>query len=383
MRNPHRFVAVVLLALAGSSVVWAADSFRKPLGPALQAVVDAAKEKGLTQIAIVCREDVKGDREPQLQELLQTLAADLKQMLGDAQLTVIATPELAKFASQKASQAFSPDDFEKVAKLAACDAVLAADFKRTGKARGVRLALVSQNERLLIRNVGLGTDSSASSTSGSTKSSTTGKTSGSGTRFSSKGSTATGSASAGGAVAGSVGSAVTSGLFPFGVAGAVGTSTGLAGAGGTSTGTTTDTGDKPDPSKNSKDLPPLNRDVLNFAVEKIGEQVGNGECWTLALEALQAAGAAPPRGNDFGADVALKDILPGDILQFTSARFEDANSYAILGTPGHTAIVYAVSGRKVLLLHQNFGKKVVTTLDINFDNMVQGTVEAYRPSSKN
>ena len=53
----------------------------------------------------------------------------------------------------------------------------------------------------------------------------------------------------------------------------------------------------------------------------IGKQVGNGECWTLAHDALDKAGAKRP-GQDglsayeFGKKVSLSTLKPGDILQF-------------------------------------------------------------------
>ena len=61
-------------------------------------------------------------------------------------------------------------------------------------------------------------------------------------------------------------------------------------------------------------LPELNQKVLNFAVEHIGQQVGNGECWALAAEALEAAGAEPPQGLVFGRELKVSEPwLPGDI----------------------------------------------------------------------
>ena len=41
----------------------------------------------------------------------------------------------------------------------------------------------------------------------------------------------------------------------------------------------------------------LNKLVLDYAHGKLGQQVGNGECWTLAFEALKDAGAKRP-GQD-------------------------------------------------------------------------------------
>jgi len=48
-------------------------------------------------------------------------------------------------------------------------------------------------------------------------------------------------------------------------------------------------------------VPATNIKVVKFAESHKGKQVGNGECWTLAAEALAAAGA--PRPGADGVDV--------------------------------------------------------------------------------
>ena len=126
----------------------------------------------------------------------------------------------------------------------------------------------------------------------------------------------------------------------------------------------------------------LNRSIVAWAVAQLGKKVGNGECWTLIAEAFKQVGAEPPRGYVFGREIPLEDATPGDILQFTSARFETARYYKILGLPDHTAIIYSISGNSTFLLHQNFGSKKVTTLDVDFRNLVSGSVRAYRPAPK-
>ncbi len=126
------------------------------------------------------------------------------------------------------------------------------------------------------------------------------------------------------------------------------------------------------------DIPAINRRIVQFAVDNLGEQVGNGECWTLAAEALAFAGAQPPNMYDFGQEIDLDDIIPGDILQFTSARFDIERGYILMGTPNHTAIVYSFAGDDTIILQQNFGTRTVTVMGINFDDMTEGTVQAYR-----
>lgn len=124
---------------------------------------------------------------------------------------------------------------------------------------------------------------------------------------------------------------------------------------------------------------PLAKDIVRFASSMIGKKVGNGQCWTLAAEALKAAGAEPPKGYTFGDEIPLEDLQPGDILQFKTARFEEPGYWAVMGTPDHTAVVYSI-GDRTFMLHQNVGgKKYVQTFDVDFDNMTSGRVQVFRP----
>ena len=95
------------------------------------------------------------------------------------------------------------------------------------------------------------------------------------------------------------------------------------------------------------DEPTKNEKIVAFAKGKLGEQVGNGECWTLAHEAVKAAGAkssgaykdSPAKGDYVWGKlvygVGIKDGKlyeenttdklkpePGDIIQFRDAKFE-------------------------------------------------------------
>jgi hypothetical protein len=129
-------------------------------------------------------------------------------------------------------------------------------------------------------------------------------------------------------------------------------------------------------------VPLLNRRVLQYSLSQMGRKVGNGECWTLAAQALRQSGARGANNFNFGREIALAKIQPGDILQFKSARFEFGRSYYFFGTPDHTVIVSDVQGSKVSILHQNFGKKIVTKLTIDFKNMTKGKVWAWRPVAR-
>ncbi len=124
----------------------------------------------------------------------------------------------------------------------------------------------------------------------------------------------------------------------------------------------------------------IQREVVNFAADNIGKRIGRGECWDLADQALRAAGAEPPRGYTFGDRIPLNEIQPGDILQFTSARFDEPGYWTIMGMPNHTAVVHAVGDTRAFILQQNFdGKRYVTTYDLNLNNQTSGQIEAFRP----
>lgn len=130
-----------------------------------------------------------------------------------------------------------------------------------------------------------------------------------------------------------------------------------------------------------------NQKVLVWARGKLRQQVGKGECWDLAEEALKhakAVGSADlgPSGPDkdyvWGDAVSLTDVRPGDILQFTDfaintrididIEFDDgseAGSWkedrSVRG-PHHTAIVDQIlSPTRFKVLEQHvkpLGKKV-------------------------
>jgi hypothetical protein len=153
-------------------------------------------------------------------------------------------------------------------------------------------------------------------------------------------------------------------------------------------------------------IPPLNQKVLEFTRERIGKKVADGQCLSLAVEALRYAGAKrypfPPSGDFvWGRPVAsFKEALPGDILQFRNAVFEGKrwitkrrwvswhHEY-----PHHTAIVSEVreEGRVVAILHQNVGahdaddatKQVVQEASIRPESLqAGGAVAIYRPVAR-
>ena len=139
------------------------------------------------------------------------------------------------------------------------------------------------------------------------------------------------------------------------------------------------------------------------------KKVGDGDCYDLAQHALAAAGAKPeflfrnfPNKEDYvwGAPVLyvdaresglkhagrIKDVQPGDVIQFRDTKFAGKNSSGggtyTLKYSHHTAIVAAVDkdGKTIRILHQNFGgKKFVLGGSIIPEHLQSGWIRIYRP----
>ena len=131
-------------------------------------------------------------------------------------------------------------------------------------------------------------------------------------------------------------------------------------------------------------VPPVNAAVLKFAQDNSGEQVGNGECWTLADSALAAAKARRPNRGEYGPFVfgrelgAKETVLPGDVAQFTNAKFVSKNGWAEM--PQHTAIISGVNGTRFEALHQNWNNvRRVGKLQFDLSELTRGKVQFYRP----
>ncbi len=133
-------------------------------------------------------------------------------------------------------------------------------------------------------------------------------------------------------------------------------------------------------------LPELNKKIVMYVHLQLGKKVGRGECWDLASQALNNAGASWDGAYGFGRVLNVKkdSIYPGDIIQFNKVKTSrKENDQLIKGSyPIHTAVVYQVVGNGVLkMAEQNtseFGRKVgVSVFDTK--SVVSGKVTFYRP----
>lgn len=139
--------------------------------------------------------------------------------------------------------------------------------------------------------------------------------------------------------------------------------------------------------------------LVKFCEARIGNCVGDGECWTLAHDGLLSIGAMASCGLIHGVQVCVIDsearvakgedsVRVGDVLQFRSARFKKVHAEggvteSIAGMPDHTAIVSKVVNGgplNVEVLEQNIGgRRVVMRGEYDFGTIVEGRVVAYRP----
>lgn len=133
---------------------------------------------------------------------------------------------------------------------------------------------------------------------------------------------------------------------------------------------------------NAQELPKVNQDILDYCEHQMKKKVGNGECWTLAKEALNHAKADWTSPTNYGdiIDLNITTILPGDIIQFENVRVERADGYWF-EFPHHTAVVQEVlSEGKLVMLHQNFsGVKKVDKFELDLKDVVKGELAFYRP----
>ncbi len=156
----------------------------------------------------------------------------------------------------------------------------------------------------------------------------------------------------------------------------------------------------------------LGAQVLKYATESVGKKVGDGECATLALKALESAGAKTTldygvtgeKGDyEWGTLVEkYADVRPGDIVQFRDVKIVIKTVTEVPGggtrtssrtqTMGqHTAVVSANAGKgKFKVLEQNAGgsnedektRKTVRESDLDLNGKTEGKVWFYRPAKK-
>ena len=147
--------------------------------------------------------------------------------------------------------------------------------------------------------------------------------------------------------------------------------------------------------------------LASWCEGQMGQQVGNGECWTLAANGLKAIAAGcraeglepcmtsqsvihgyavftftPPKPSQPPGGVEAADVARGDIIQFLSCHFvrKDGRGQSWAGAPDHTSVVTAVERGGVLrVVEQNVGGvKIVQEGKYDFSELVAGEVRIFR-----
>jgi hypothetical protein len=140
---------------------------------------------------------------------------------------------------------------------------------------------------------------------------------------------------------------------------------------------------------------PLNAAALQQTAQVVGTKVGGGECSDFGAAVATGTRAqaptwdGPPSGRNgvWGRPVSLDEAAPGDVLQFYAVKLRGMKGsmeyHEERGRPEdqhmHTAVVCGVEGPRVLsVLEQNISGSPVILSRLNFNDLVEGEVHAYR-----
>jgi hypothetical protein len=122
---------------------------------------------------------------------------------------------------------------------------------------------------------------------------------------------------------------------------------------------------------------PINNSIIEFLDLNMGKKIGRGECWDVAVAALNFADAKLMGSYGFGRELEKDEcIYPGDIIQFENVKTEMGED-----APHHTAIVYETTNQdEITLAHQNVnGKRKITTTKFVLSSVTEGELKIYRP----
>lgn len=338
---------------------WAGRAWAESSDAVVQRVRNVLRQHSLKKVLLAVREDGQNQADDEAKADMAALERRLEMIcrqVGIEPVDVSADGDLDGFSLTRLP---ALDDVEKALTKNKADAVLAVSWKVTKSGVILRVTLLD-DDKVLWNNRATLTRAPAKSQAASKM-----KTGSGSSAVAAKGSSAYGGSNLAGASM--LGSGYSIAGLGRGLAGGNGIGLG-GGTLATLNGSTT-----------NGEIPILNTRILEFAISNLGKQVGNGECWTLAAEALKYAGAKPPNMYDFGTDVPLDKLLPGDILHFENAVFITPTSWTMMGNPDHVAIVGEISGNVLKIYHQNVNgdkRDQIGTIDLATHD--SGNITGYR-----
>lgn len=132
--------------------------------------------------------------------------------------------------------------------------------------------------------------------------------------------------------------------------------------------------------KRAEEVKQKRTSIAAYCVAKQGQQVGNGECWTLADEAYNSCKAKRPEDQlrVWGrlVDIESEKIEPGDVIEFDRASIPGYGNVPA----AHTAI--AIKGgrsKRCTVAEQNVGNdKTVRFTELDLRKINSGEVKVYR-----
>lgn len=145
--------------------------------------------------------------------------------------------------------------------------------------------------------------------------------------------------------------------------------------------------DRPYSASSTEPLPELNQMVLSFVEAHLDQQVGRGECWDPADQALDQAQAQWDGKFRFGRKIKAKEALPGEVMQFWDVKLAyERDGYQYRETmKQHTAVIYEVLGpAHFRIAHQNnsFSGRRVGISELDLSHVIKGQVMIYRPEDE-
>jgi len=132
--------------------------------------------------------------------------------------------------------------------------------------------------------------------------------------------------------------------------------------------------------------------LLQAILDKQGQQVGDGQCWSLPAELLklQSVNGQAPDQYNFGDSVNFPDdVAPGDVIHFYDyCKFKHTDSDGSwneyfagdqASEGNHIAVAWKVDGNKIVVLESNMnGNLNVGHGTYDLADKYEGDIEAYR-----